>query len=74
MTWWKKLLGRSETSLARAARPINPDLVFSTRLETQDRVEHALPGTADIPVVIELVQPPADPWNGPPNTPCGAAF
>jgi ZipA, C-terminal FtsZ-binding domain len=60
MSWWKKLIGQSKSRADQMAQSINPNLVLSTGSETQARVEDVLPGTADIPIVLALIQPPVD--------------
>ena len=63
MTWWKRLLGGRTTPAEEAAPAAvtGEELYIAPRSETVARVEQALPGTDDIPAILELMPPPISP-------------
>lgn len=59
MSWWKKLLGGTDAPPSNSLRA--GDMVLVPSSASQDRAEAALPGTAALAPILELLPPPPDP-------------
>jgi cell division protein ZipA len=64
MSWWKKLLGGSDPPPGETFRAGNLALVQSS--DSRDRAESALPGTAALAPILDLLPPQPDPDLVPP--------
>lgn len=62
MSWWKRLLGGPEKSADNDASngQAGEQIYIAPRSEIEARAEDWLPGTADIPAILQLVPPPVD--------------
>jgi hypothetical protein len=71
MSWWNRLRSKIPTPAGRASPPTTDDgqYYIAPRNESETRAEAALPGTADIPTMLELVPPPINPALAPDHRP-----
>jgi ZipA, C-terminal FtsZ-binding domain len=74
MSWWKSLFGRKaspdrappdDTPSAERQQISADDLYVAPQSESEDRVEQVMPGTYDLPRLLELVPPPVSPDRAP---------